>query len=46
MPYTKKQKRVACAVSRGAKLDKVKMPAKVAKEMCSSPIKKKGKHSK
>ena len=41
MPYTKKQKRVACAVAHGAKLGKVKMPVKVAKEMCAAPVKKK-----
>ena len=43
MPYTEKQKRTACAIKHGAKLDKVKMPVKVAAEMCDSPIKKKGK---
>ena len=41
MPSTKKQKRTACAVAAGAKLDRVKMPKKVAKEMCSAPIKRK-----
>jgi hypothetical protein len=39
MPTTKKQKRVACAIAHGAKLDRVKMPKKVAKEMCNSKIK-------
>ena len=41
MPYTKKQKKVACAIAHGAKLGKVTMPEKVAKEMCKAPINKK-----
>ena len=43
MPYTEKQKKVGCAIAHGAKLDKVKMSQKVAKDMCDSPVKKKSK---
>ena len=43
MPTTKKQKRTACAIAHGAKLDRVKMPVKVAKEMCGKPVKPKRK---
>jgi hypothetical protein len=45
MPYTKKQKRTACAIAHGWKPRKksIRMTEAAAREMCKAPIKRRKK---